>query len=228
MQPYFFPYIGYYQLVNAVDAFVFYDDVNFINKGWINRNNLLFNSKKTLFSLPLKNASQNLLINEIEVAYDSSWLNKFYKTLEYNYKKSPHYTEILNLITSVFNSGNTKISEIAQLSITETFKYLGVNKHFFLSSEFDSTSDLKGEDRIIEICKQLRGTLYINPSGGEQLYNIDNFKREGLGLVFIQPQLSPYKHWNSNEFFPGLSMLDVLFNVDKSNIIEKLNQFTLK
>jgi hypothetical protein len=228
MQPYFFPYLGYYQLVNAVDAFVFYDDVNFINKGWINRNNLVLNGKKTLFTLPLKNASQNLLINEIEVAYDSVWINKFYKTLEYNYKKSLYYNDVMDLISVVFKAEKTKIAEIAQMSIISTFSYLGIMKQFHKSSEFVLGADIKGENRIIQICKKLEAKNYVNPSGGEELYNYENFQEEGLSLAFIQPQLLPYKQLGIDEFIPGMSMLDILFNTGKNEIKEMLNHYTLK
>ena len=114
MQPYIFPYIGYFQLINAVDKFVIYDDVNFINKGWINRNRMLNNGKDSLFSIPLKEASQNKLINEIEINWDNAWKSKFLKTLEQCYKKAPFYQEALSIIEQTFNIDNEPISKVIE------------------------------------------------------------------------------------------------------------------
>src|SRR5690606_3799363 len=93
MQPYLFPYLGYFQLINAVETFVFYDDVNFIKRGWINRNQILVDNKAALFTVPLKKASQNKLINEIDMAIDEKWLSQFFKTIEQNYKNAPYFDD---------------------------------------------------------------------------------------------------------------------------------------
>ena len=111
MQPYIFPYIGYFQLINAVDKFVIFDDVNFINKGWINRNNILLNNLPYLFTLPLKKSSQNKLINEIEIANDKIWNQKFLKTLQAAYSKAPNFSEVYNLVDRIVNSGLDKLSD---------------------------------------------------------------------------------------------------------------------
>ncbi len=118
MQPYIFPYIGYYQLIGAVDKFVFFDDVNFINKGWINRNNILVNNKAYLFTIPLKDSSQNRKIRDISVADDGSWKNKILKTLEQSYRKAPYFDQTLALINDVFDSGFTHIHQFAKGSVT--------------------------------------------------------------------------------------------------------------
>jgi len=103
MQPYFFPYIGYFQLVAAVNKFVIYDDVNFIKRGWINRNNVLINKKSNLFTVPLIKASQNTLINDtkINLKFYNIWKVKFLRSLEQSYKKAPYFTEVYNLIKNV-------------------------------------------------------------------------------------------------------------------------------
>ena len=112
MQPYFLPYIGYFQLINAVDKFVIYDDVNFINKGWINRNNILVNGKKHLFQIPLREASQNKLIKEIYIINDTKWKTNLLKTIEQAYKKSPHYKSVCEMIHAILLSDKTKIAEL--------------------------------------------------------------------------------------------------------------------
>src|SRR5689334_20042887 len=117
MQPYFFPYIGYFQLINAVDKFVVYDDVSFINKGWVNRNNILVNGRVSLFTVPLKRASQNKLIKDIELVNEARWKNNFLKTIEHAYKKAPYYKTVFSLISDVIFSERKYITELALLGI---------------------------------------------------------------------------------------------------------------
>jgi len=162
MQPYLFPYIGYFQLINAVDKFVFYDDVNFIKRGWINRNKILINGKAHLFSIPLKKASQNKSINEIELAVDQKWLSGFYATLKQNYKKAKYFDVIFSLIEIIFSSNHTIISDFTINSITTLCHYLGISTIFEKSSmKYAFTKELNKEDRLIEITKINNTTEYI-------------------------------------------------------------------
>lgn len=108
MQPYLFPYIGYFQLLNAVDMFVVFDDVNFIKKGWINRNNILVNRQKYLFTVPLKDASQNKLIKEVQIA-DDGWQEKFLKTVAQSYKKAEFFDEAFALIEKLCVRANLSL-----------------------------------------------------------------------------------------------------------------------
>ena len=134
MQPYIFPYLGYFQLINAVDDFVFYDDVHFIKRGWINRNQILVNGNEFLFSVPLIKASQNKLINEIEVKLDEKWLVQFYLTLEQNYVHAPYFKETFQLIKGVFSSEFITISDLAIASVKLVTEYLGLKTKFDISS----------------------------------------------------------------------------------------------
>src|SRR5690554_4605276 len=137
MQPYIFPYIGYFQMIKAVDKFVFYDDVNFIKKGWINRNRILVNGKDFMFTIPLEKTSQNNLILESHIKQEvyTEWRNKIYITLEQNYKSSPYYNDTIELITKVFNQNKISISELAIESIKKVSEYLGLNTIFLKSSD---------------------------------------------------------------------------------------------
>ncbi|MDQ3534602.1 MAG: WbqC family protein, partial [Bacteroidota bacterium] len=118
MQPYLFPYIGYFQLINAVDKFVLLDDVNFINKGWINRNKLLINGKSCYFTVPLEKASQNKLIKDILIASDANWKGKLLKSIELAYKKAPHFGQIYTLVEKIIYSNYKTISELVHQSIS--------------------------------------------------------------------------------------------------------------
>lgn len=225
MQPYVFPYVGYYQLLQATDKFVFLDDVNFINRGWINRNNILVNKAPVLFTLPLKGASQNLKINEIEADL-SVWVGKFYKTLEMAYKKAPHYADVLPVIKDVLENSGTGIAEIAKSSVAKVFDYLGIKKEIINSSAEFKNEHLKAQERIIDICCQLNTATYINPIGGTELYQQEEFAKHNMELRFIKANPIVYKQFN-HDFVPYLSMLDPLMFNSKEEIKHLLNQYQL-
>lgn len=227
MQPYLFPYIGYFQLINAVDTFVFYDDVNFIKRGWINRNQILVNNKSGLFTVPLKKASQNKLINEIETAIDEKWLSQFFKTLEQNYKNAPYFNETFQLLKKVFDKKQTKISSLAIDSVLQISKYLQLNTQFEVSSiAYPNSIDLSKAERLIAICKEKGSNQYINPSGGKELYHKNTFNKEDIVLSFIVNELLPYRQFG-NEFVNGLSIIDVLMFNSKEEIRLMLNKYEL-
>lgn len=227
MQPYIFPYIGYFQLINAVDAFVFYDDVNYIKRGWINRNQLLINNQAKLFTIPVLKASQNKLIQEIELGIDEKWLSHFYTTLEQNYKKAPHYKETIVLIKKVFNKPHQYISDIAIESITQVSNYIGLKTVFKRSStSFQSSKGLEKADRLIDITKKCNSIDYVNPCGGIELYDKKYFKQQGINLYFIENSIAPYAQFK-NDFVGGLSIIDVLMFNSKEEIKKLLTEFTL-
>lgn len=211
MQPYVFPYIGYFQMVNAVDKFVFYDDVNFIKKGWINRNRILVNEQDYTFTIPLQKASQNNLIKDsyINLNTYTEWKTKFYQTLEHNYKKSPNYNAITALIQSILENKKETISELSIASIKQIADYLNIETSFVLSSENYHNQGMEKEERLIDICKKEGATQYINAIGGQELYKKENFDIHGIQLNFIKPLPIEYKQFN-NDFVPWLSIIDVL------------------
>src|SRR5271156_6723013 len=135
MQPYVFPYIGYFQLIHAADVFVFYDDVNYINKGWINRNKILLNNKDQLFTIPCKEASQNKLIKDVEVLQDPKSINKILLTIQPAYKKAPFYNKVFPLIEEILAlSDGLTISQMAISGVKNICTYLGMNRKFIISS----------------------------------------------------------------------------------------------
>ena len=225
MQPYIFPYIGYYQLIHAADKFVIYDDVNFINRGWINRNNLLVNGKAWLFSVPLKEASQNRLIGDIEIA-DAEWGRKFLKTIEQAYKKSPFYSNVLELISSVVLKPTATISELTRNSLTAVSEYIGLSASFVNSSSIYDNQALKAQERILDICIKEKADHYINPIGGREIYSKELFDNSGIRLNFIKTGNVRYEQFK-NEFVPNLSIIDVLMFNDKKDIRQMLDLYEL-
>lgn len=226
MQPYIFPYIGYFQLIHAVDKFVIYDDVNFINRGWINRNRILMNGKDFLFTIPLKDASQNKLINEIEVNWDENWKGKFLKTLEQAYKKAPHYQEVVELIERSLTPDKEIISKVIVNNLRLINDYLDISTEIVNSSAIYQNTHLKAQERILDICKQEQANHYINPIGGTELYNYQYFEESVIKLNFIKTDRIEYPQFK-NEFVPFLSIIDILMFNSKENIKSFLNQYEL-
>lgn len=226
MQPYIFPYIGYFQLIGAVDRFVVYDDVNYINKGWINRNSILINGKPGLFTLPLKEASQNKKINEIHVSDDRKWIAKILRTIEMNYGKAPYFKKVFPLVSNILEGQSSSIANYNYQALAAVCEYLKIQTEIVPSSAIYGNEGLKGQDRILDICLRNKTTDYINPIGGMELYTKDTFLQNEIRLNFIKSKDCKYKQFE-NEFVPWLSIVDVLmFNsVDEINYM--LSQYEL-
>jgi WbqC-like protein family len=226
MQPYFLPYIGYFQLINAVDEFIIYDDVNYINKGWINRNNILVGNKANLFTIPLKDASQNKLINEIEISQDGKWQGKLLKTIEQAYKKAPNFEMAFPIIQGILNNPEKNLSKYIYNSLVKVCKYLEINTIIIESSSVFQNKELKAQERIIDICKQKKAEKYINPIGGTELYDKKEFTNKNIDLSFLKTKPISY-HQFGKDFVPYLSILDMIMFLDKAQIKLMLNQFDL-
>jgi hypothetical protein len=226
MQPYFFPYIGYFQLINAVDKFVIYDDVNYINKGWINRNNIIVNGKAHLFTIPLKEASQNKLIKEIYLSEESKWRVNFLKTIDQNYKKAPFFETVFPFIEEIINCNCNKIAELIVYSLKTLMAYLKIKTELVTSSSIYNVADFKGQERILAICKKENSKIYINPIGGQDIYSKELFDSEGVKLNFLKTSPITYTQYK-NEFVPWLSMIDVLMFNSPDQIHSYLNNYQL-
>lgn len=212
MQPYFMPYVGYFQLIKAVDKFVFYDDVNFIKQGWINRNNILIQGKSSLFTIPLEKASSFSKINAVflnERMY-SLWKSKFLRTIEQSYKKAPQFNNAFSLLNEILEDESIKdISSLAKISIIKVLEYLKIETTLIDSSTIYSNDDLSSVTRVLDICKKEEATTYINPIGGQELYSKIDFSNNGMDLFFIKTLKIEYNQFE-NDFIPWLSMLDIL------------------
>jgi len=224
MQPYLFPYIGYWQLINAVDVFVIYDDVNFINKGFINRNYILFKNRSQRFTLELRKASQNKLINEIEIGNNQK---KILKTIEFAYKRAPFFDVIFPLIEELLSWREKNLAKFTTNSLVKVGDFLKIKTKFVVSSNIKKDNSLKRQSKIIEIVKKLKGDIYINSIGGTSLYNKNDFARENIELKFLKPLEIKYKQFN-NEFIPNLSIIDtMMFNSPEKIKNEFLEKYEL-
>jgi hypothetical protein len=226
MQPYIFPYIGYFQLINAVDKFIIYDDVNYINKGWINRNNILVSGQTHLFTIPLKDASQNKLINEVELSKNDPWQKKFLKTVQQSYQKAPYFQKVFVLIEEIVNLDVQTVYELTLNALIKTSAFMEIKTEIVPSSSIYNNTNLKGPERILDICKQENASHYINPIGGMELYDKSKFEKEGIRLDFIKSVSSPYIQFK-NAFVPWLSVIDVLMFNSPDEIRQQLEAYEL-
>jgi len=223
MQPYLFPYIGYWQLINKVDCFVIFDDVSFIKKSFINRNSILLNNKSYKFTLEVLGASQNRFINNIEVGNNKS---KILKTIQRAYSKAPYFEEVYPLIKKIFEYDEKNLSKFIGYSLKMVSNYLQIDTEFVYSSKINKNNNLKGQDKIIEICKLMGASHYINAIGGQSLYDKNQFYIENINLGFLETAASRYKQFNS-EFINNLSILDIMMFNSKENISVILEEYQL-
>ncbi len=224
MQPYFFPYIGYWQLISSVDNFVIYDDVNYIKKGYINRNSILGNNGEQPITLELNKASQNKKINEIEVGNNKK---KLLKTLYFSYKKAPYFKKIYPLIESIFHKNENNLAKFLGFSLKEMSSYLDIKCNFIYSSDIDKNNLLTGEERILEICKTLQATQYINTIGGKTLYKKESFLKNNLEIFFLESQPILYVQFQT-PFLPNLSILDILMFNSKPMVLKYLKNYSFQ
>lgn len=211
MQPYFFPYIGYWQLIHAVDRFVIYDDVNYIVRGWVNRNRILINGEPSYITVPLQQASQNRRICDITLQTSPVWRDKLVKMVETTYRKAPYFAEVFPVIEKLIRYEADNLSDYLVHQLQTLAAFMGIQTEFVVTSRCYGNNDLSGQERILDICKREGATTYINPQGGQALYDRATFTQNGLDLKFLIPSDIEYKQFGSLHV-PWLSIIDVLMS----------------
>ncbi len=222
MQPYFVPYIGYWQLMNAVDKYVIYDDVNFIKGGWINRNRILVNGQPKYFNIPMIGASPFKLLNEIGVNNDLQLINKNLRIIEAAYKKAPYYKDVYPIVEEILKCGKNDIAGYIEESFKVINKYLGISTELIVSSNLKKDCSLKGQDKVLQICGLLGATEYYNAVGGQELYSFDAFEKHGIKLKFLNTKEIIYDQFGQT-FQPNLSIIDVMMFNSVEEIMTYLN-----
>ncbi len=227
MQPYFFPYIGYFQLINTVDVFVIYDNIEYTKKGWINRNRILVNNKDCVFTLPLKKDSDFLNVNQRELS--DNWNSdkiKLLNQIKEAYRKAPFYNEVIAIVEDTLHYEDKNLFGLIKNSLIKTLNYIGINTKIIQSSEIDFDNSLKNQDKVIAICNALNAKSYINPIGGIELYDKEQFNKNGTVLSFIKSKPIHYSQFD-NDFIPWLSIIDVMMFNSLEEIKQMLNQYEL-
>lgn len=227
MQPYFFPYIGYWQLINCVDKYVIYDDVNFIKRGWINRNKILIDNTPKYINVPLIGASQNKLINEIVISDNIDLLKKVLKSIDRSYKKAPYFKDVYPLLEDIILYDEKNLAKWLENSIRSVCDYLDINTEIIVSSHIEKNNELKSTNKILDICNVLGANEYINAIGGENLYCKENFISKNIELSFIKTNEIGYKQFNDNMMFSNLSIIDVMMFNSVEKIKTMLNEYEL-
>lgn len=227
MQPYFMPYIGYFQLINSVDEFIIYDNIQYTKKGWINRNRILVNGKDQLITLPIKKDSDYLDVIDRELS--ELWekdKNKMINIIKSSYSKSPYFNKTSELIFECINNKEKNLFRFIYDSIVLINNFLDIKTPIVISSFINADHTLKSQDKVLSLCRVQNADGYINSIGGVELYDKTIFKQNGIRLNFIKSNPINYKQFN-NEFIPWLSIIDVLMFNSKEQIQRYLSNYTL-
>lgn len=208
MQPYFLPYIGYFQLIAAVDEFVIYDNIKYTKKGWINRNRFLLNGTDSTFTLPLQSAPDDLDVVERELA-EAFNRKKLLNQLRGAYAKAPHFDSVFPLIERVVSNPDNNLFSYIHHSVTQVCAYIGIDTPIIVSSSVAIDHSLKAQAKVLGLCKARGAGVYINPIGGTGLYAREDFATEGIELKFHKASPLEYAQFG-NGFVPWLSIVDVL------------------
>ena len=227
MQPYFFPYIGYFQLINSVDEFVIYDNIQFTKKGWINRNRILLNEKEQVITLPLRKDSDFLNVNQRFLS-DHWPLDrlKMLNRVEEAYRKAPQFEKVYPLFQKCLTVEESNLFSFIYNSIKEILSYLSITTKMTVSSSIELDHKLRSEEKVLAICKAQKATTYINPIGGVELYSKERFKLNEVKLHFQKSNPINYTQYK-NEFVPWLSILDVLMFNSKEKVQLYLKDYQL-
>lgn len=222
-QPYLFPYIGFWQLMNISDIYVISDSMQYIRKGYINRNNILFEGKRHLFTLEVLGVHTETLINEVTVGRSPL---KIIRTIAHAYKKAPYFEEVYPMLEEIFLNDEKNLAKYLANSIEKIAQYLDMDTKFIYLSDLQGETSLRGQDRVIDICKRVKADRYINAIGGQELYDKKDFLQEGIKLNFLKTGDIEYKQFY-NEFVPNLSIIDVMMFNSKEEIKEILKKYVL-
>ena len=227
MQPYIFPYIGYFQLIKSVDEFIIYDNIQYTKKGWINRNRILVNDKDQLITLPIKKDSDylNVIDRELSESWDKD-KKKILNVIKSSYHKAPYFQETYELISKCLNNEEKNLFKFIFDSIININEFLEIKTKMVVSSTINIDHSLKSKDKVITLCKARNASIYINAIGGMELYDKEEFKQHQINLNFIKSNPIRYKQF-IDEFVPWLSIIDMMMFNSKEQTKEYLNSYTL-
>lgn len=190
MQPFFLPYIGYFQLMNAVDFFIVLDNVEYSKKSYVKRNILNLNGKDKLFSIPIKKSKDNSKINELILSEKfRDFKIKFYNQFKTNYYYADYYDEAIELLNEIFSTDEIRLSNFLVNQLKVIAKKFEMNTTIATSSDYLKDNYDTKEERIFDICKKLESKIYINAIGGRKLYSKEFFSLQGIDLKFIQKNI---------------------------------------
>jgi hypothetical protein len=226
MQPYLFPYLGYFQLIAQSDVFVLHDDVNYIKGGWINRNRILREGQPCWMTLPVVRGPHDLSINRRQYQLTRENVGRLLRRIQSCYEKATYFAEAFEVIRAIMTFDDPNVAAFNANSLKQVAAHLDLSVPLIRSSELVAENMLAGEERVIDLCQRLGATDYVNPIGGKDLYSSKRFSGAGIRLRFLEPMISSYSQFNESQV-PALSVIDALMFLDKDQILEKLKEFRL-
>ena len=225
MQPYFFPYLGYFQLINCVDKFVMYDNIEFTKTGWIRRNRILNFDHDRYIIVPLKKASDFSHVCDLEIAETYDY-KKILRVIKGAYERSPYFNDTFQLLKDIIPPVNHHLFDYLLCVTKGLCAYLEIQTKFIISSSISINHSLKAQEKVIALCTALNADEYINPIGGKHLYDKSSFTKSGIELSFHRISDITYSQFK-DPFIPNLSIIDVMMFNSKERIKELLNIYEL-
>lgn len=236
MQPYFFPYLGYFQLISAVDEMLLYSRVNYIKRGWVNRNRVLARTRGPVYvTVPVRDASSHRIIEDVEIDNSTPWKNTMLNSLYHEYRRSPHFDPIYTFLEELLTPTYEKLTILNTDAVRAVVSLLGINTEVSIANhdhiviernlEIAPAADRKTQ-RILQLCRHEKASAYLNPVGGKLLYDKNVFRRNGVELLFLESIPTPYIQ-RTSEFVPHLSIIDVLFNCGVERTRQLLENYEL-
>ena len=245
-QPYFFPYLGFYQLIHAVDRFIIYDNFNYIKGGWINRNRfLVVSGNPTYFNAVTEDSSPYKRIRDIRLSPKTNWRRKLLNTFFLNYRKCPFFAETYTLLETIIQLETDSLSELATKSISAVCRHLQIRSEIVENPRYEELENALDDEnltqafpliklsvperkvfRVIAVCHMMKASEYVNPMGGQAFYDKGAFKANGIDLHFLRSRDEPYQQ-ATKEYHPGLSIIDVLMNCGREGTIKRLDNYEL-
>ena len=224
MQPYIFPYIGYFQLMSAVDKFIFYDDVRYANNKWVNRNKIILNGEEHYFTIPLNAKKQSTLIKDLKLNVDKKWIKKFRSLIRHAYHKDSYFDLIYPMINEIIEFETEYLIDWQLYSFEKINSYLKIDTSLKKSSYNSESINFNGQDRIIKICIDEKANTYINPFNGKSLYNNKSFEFNKIKLKFLESK--PHDN-NISKTFSNSSILDILMKNNVAKIRLQLQNYII-
>ena len=213
MQPYFFPYLGHFDLINLVDEWIVFDTPQYMRHHWVNRNRVLHpNAGWQYITVPLRKHPQDTPINQVQIAMENDWRNRILRQLEHYRREAPYYKQVAGFLEECFSEASPNLSETNILTLRKTCQRLGISTPFHVFSQMDLalTEDVEGPgDWALNISRVVGASEYVNPPGGAALFNESKFTADNIKLT-IQAFMNMIYPCGPYQFEPGLSVLDVM------------------
>jgi len=247
MQPYFFPYLGYFQCIHAVDRYILYDNINYIKEQWVHRNRILINMSPRYLRLVLVKKSSFIKIRDTKLVANPSWRKENLKSLFLGYKSAPYFDQVYPVMESLMMYDTDSLSDFNSIAIIQIATLLEIptkivpnSASYFdieeklanpeslevLTKKYRLTDYAQKKLRIFEICSKENATTFINAIGGQELYHKSEFLQNGIQLLFVNSHDYTYDQ-NSDQFHPHLSIIDVLFHCGVEGTKKMIPNYTL-